>query len=709
MRWLLLGMIGMVWMPVAQPEEETQRVAVSQVEQSRFDRDLEARLSRDIKAYLDHDFFIVQAKSLLEKLNAYETSKQKITVPVEPSAQQAKAQQQQDAARQELLNQMELETEDGINAQNAEQAEDVSDLALPGLPVSEQTFAQQTNAQQKQRQAQKQPMMSAPVPQMTPAFETREETKKELKDSRIDIKQLSVKVVLDNHVTPEQETFIRNLVIEKANVNFIRGDELRLVRTNFPGATVLDPKPVEEKAEDKEEKSVEPEKPLPTEAEKDAQQRALAWLEQYWPYLAAILALVLLWLMLRRNNKAQTNAPSAQTTPVSDSKDKLDAFIEKLSFAQDNVADQKLRALREELVSMTVTERNLFTGQMVDWLNAGGQEDVARVAAVVNLVGPGLMVGLLKGQIDGEKLMGLLAMAEELARDNSPSELMEKVEQAYQTLARRRLQENITEEHKIRPFDFLERLNDDQILYLLNDERMPVRALVYSQLPAERAAGLLKRIGGDDRAALAMEISRFSHLPAASFRDIANRLARKAVDVPSFANIAVDGVDVLIGMLDHLDSSEETALLLNVRQTNPDLYYRIKQVYISFNDLVSLPTLALKNLIREVSREDLAMALHDVDDTFRDTILASMLERPRAMLVAAIRDLKDVNPLAVNEAKRKVARRARSMLKAGEFKLPSPEAKTAQSTPKPKAATAEAPSGKPAPPAPPPPQAPPSK
>ena len=674
-RWSQILLAVLFAVGVVHAEEEQQRVAVSQVEQARFDKDLEQRLSRDIKAYLDHEFFIVQVKTLLEKVNTFDVSKQKITVPM-PSPPQAPA---QDAARQQLLQQMELDTEDGINAETLQQ-DSADDLALPGLPVSERVFAEKTRSQQQDfRQPRQSQMQPQPLPPVTPAYETREETKRELKDSRIDIKQMSLKVVLDTHVTPEQETFVRNLVIEKANVNFIRGDELRLVRTEFPGSGVLDPKQEEKPVVEEVSGDTPAEAAAPVEEIPDWQQKIQQWLQDYWPYLLAILAFLALWLLLRRTvNKEESVQPQPVVAAQSDSKDKLDAFIEKLSFSQDTMAEQKLQALREELVSMSVTEKTMFTEQLMEWLNAGGQEDVGRVAAIYNLIGSGLMVGLLKGHISAEKMVGLAAMAEELARESSPSEQMEKIEQAFQTLARRRFQEKITEEHKIRPFDFLERLNDDQVLYLLTDERLPVRALVYSQLPAERAAGLLKRIANEERGALAMEISRFSQLPAASFRDIANRLAKKAVDVPSFANISVDGVDVLIGMLDHMDSSEETALLASVRQSNPDLFYRIKQIYVGFNDLVNMPTMALKNLIREVSRDDLALALYDVDESFRDTILSSMLERPRAMLLSVIRDLKDADAQAVNEAKRKVARRARAMLKAGEFKMPQPEAAKTQ-------------------------------
>ncbi|MDH5694859.1 MAG: hypothetical protein OEZ47_17315, partial [Gammaproteobacteria bacterium] len=97
-------------------------------------------------------------------------------------------------------------------------------------------------------------------------------------------------------------------------------------------------------------------------------------------------------------------------------------------------------------------------------------------------------------------------------------------------------------------------------------------------------------------------------------------------------------------------------------------------VYISFTDLYRLPKLALRNLVREVSREQLALALFDMPEAYQNAIFDAMLERPRAMLINTMRGLNSPDEKTVEDAKRMVARKARELLKAGAISLTDPNA-----------------------------------
>ena len=127
---------------------------------------------------------------------------------------------------------------------------------------------------------------------------------------------MRIKVLIDNHVSPEQETFIRNLVIEKANLSFIRGDEIRILRSDFPAADVLDPPEGEVPAEEEQESPKEEVAEQPVEEQ--APQEELPWWQEYWMYLAiagGLLLLLLLFLLLRKKNKPEI----VEETPVLES------------------------------------------------------------------------------------------------------------------------------------------------------------------------------------------------------------------------------------------------------------------------------------------------------------------------------------------------------------------------------------------------------
>lgn len=679
--------------PNTQPltaEEVIKRSAVSEVDQAQFEKNLEERLTRDVKSYLGHDFFITRANALLENVQIYERKEKMVPAPnapaqVPPQQPQPPAQPVLTPDQNEAVAQMELDTEDGIDTKSVSEMLGV-DAPLPGLPVPETVFEpiQPKIEQAKPRkkvapppppQAQPQPPIQAPPPMEKEVVET-------LQQTRIDVKKLAVKVMLDEHITPEQEIFIRQLVIEKSGLSFIRGDELQITRSKFPGAVVLDPKP-EPEVEKKPEPAVEPPpapeaaktpeepkaKEIPVEAEEPVW---LSMLKQYGPLLAGVLIVLAMMVFMRKKKKDDERKQQEMLTRVVEVPEvtkKFDKLIAEMSRKEEVISENRLQAIREEVMSMAVTDYPIISGQLADWLASGNDEELARVAVLHHLVGQGAFTSLFRPILSAERLVALAAKAQEIKEQTAQSDLVDLAESVYQQVIQRRYDERTKRNQELKPFEFLEELNDEQILYLLNDENLKVKALVYSQLPSDRGAGLLKRAAAADRTKLATEIAKFSQLPVLAFKDVANRLAKKATNVPSFANIDVDGVDLLINMLDHMKIADETTMLNSLQKDNPQLFYQIKKVYVSFSDLIRLPTMALKNLLREVEREQLATALFDMDESFRTAVYSALLERPRAMLQSTLKNMPPPDETAVNDAKRAVARKAREMLKAGAIQL----------------------------------------
>lgn len=674
-------------------EEVIKRSAVSEVDQSQFEKNLEERLTRDVKAYLGHDFFITRANALLENVQIFDRKEKLVPAPNAPAPIPPPQQPEPPVLtpdQTEAVAQMELDTADGIDNKSVSEMLGV-DAPLPGLPVPETVFEpMQPKAEQAKPKKKAPPSPPTPTQQPAPPVQPppmEKEIVETLQQTRIDVKKLAVKVMLDEHITPEQEIFIRQLVIEKSGLSFIRGDELQITRSKFPGAVVLDPKPEPEPEVKPEEPVVPPPeaaKPVeePKAEEKPVEPEEPAWLsmlKQYGPLLAGLLIVLAMMMFMRKKKKDEERKQEELKTRVVEVPEvtkKFDKLIAEMSRKEEVIAENRMQAIREEVMSMAVTDYQIISGQLADWLASGNDEELARVAVLHHLVGQGAFTSLFRPILSAERLVALAAKSQEIKEQTAQSDLVELAEGVYQQVIQRRYDERTKKNQELKPFEFLEELNDEQILYLLNDENLKVKALVYSQLPSDRGAGLLKRASAADRTKLATEIAKFSQLPVLAFKDVANRLAKKATNVPSFANIDVDGVDLLINMLDHMKIADETTMLNALQKDNPQLFYQIKKVYVSFSDLVRLPAMALKNLLREVEREQLATALFDMDESFRNAVYSALLERPRAMLQSTIKNMPPPDETAVNEAKRAVARKAREMLKAGAIQM-TQEAATA--------------------------------
>ena len=220
------------------------------------------------------------------------------------------------------------------------------------------------------------------------------------------------------------------------------------------------------------------------------------------------------------------------------------------------------------------------------------------------------------------------------------------------------------------PFAFLTKLNDSQVLYLIKDEDIRIKALVMSQLPAQRSADIILRLDEKELAEIAFEIGQFESLPVSAFKDVADRLARASLSVPSFENISADGLSVLIRMLDRMTTSEETRMLRTLKSEKPETYYRLRQVYFTFADLARTPDRIISNELRGLDRSVLVNALCNTAIEFKRYVLSALPQKLRAGIISELKVVEsEASVEQVEGARRQVIQAMREVIRAGRFSM----------------------------------------
>ena len=221
-----------------------------------------------------------------------------------------------------------------------------------------------------------------------------------------------------------------------------------------------------------------------------------------------------------------------------------------------------------------------------------------------------------------------------------------------------------------KPFSFLEKLNDSQVIYLIKDEDVRIKALVLSQLEAQRAADIIQRLKAKDQAAVAYELGQFETLPLAAFKDVADRLAKQSLTAPTFENVTADGLSVLIRMLDNMNTADETRLLKTLKSEKPETFYRLRQVYFTFADLVRTPQRVITNELREINRDVMAMALCHCSTEFKRHVLSALPGKLRTAVIAELKIQESEATLDhVEVARQQVVSIMRGLLREGRFSM----------------------------------------
>jgi flagellar motor switch protein FliG len=593
-----------------------------EIEEVRFKNDMEARLIRDLQAYLGNNRFIIHVEAELKKTR---------TVVKEESESESK-----NIPERPVFTSQPLPESFGNRSQEVEQT-------LPGLPTSDLPIFEDNSIEVNALKGRVQQLENERQQALSYAEKLRIEADKQIKKInektlgyRNSIKKLTITLVLDKTLSDEQVEFIRNLISRKARLNELRGDSLKIVRTEF--------------------KDIK------------KQQKVLGWWQQYqgWIMLASFCLMILLLLLaLYLFNKRLTES-LRENQHRSDNFDNftVPAAVEMAPLAKtdDDSGERRrqLNEMRQELVTIGLGQPQLFQQRISEQLSSGSNQDIV---ALYDVMGKTLFRSLCP-KIASTEFENLIEQAERQSLDN---------EQKFTSLNNLRhelLKALSDDDNGNAPFAFLEKLNDSQVLYLIKEEETRIKALVLSQVTANRAASLVQRLEDSEQSAVAYELGEFETIPVSTFKDVADRLAKKSLNVPSFENVSANGLSVLINMLDTMSSGEETRLLKTLKADKPETYYRLRQVYYTYADLMRTPERVITNELRDIDRTVMALSLCNTPTEFKRHILSGLPVKLRSSVIA---ELKTQEGLAAQEkieqARNQVVAKMREVLKSGRFSM----------------------------------------
>ena len=452
------------------------------------------------------------------------------------------------------------------------------------------------------------PMLSNPAPVMAPPSEAA---------AKPEIDRLKVSVVLPTSLTSQDEDFIRNMVSQKVDHAYARDLLVEITRRDFPSAPV----------------GTSPSSPLPT--------WALA-------LLAAGAGLGLGWLLTRSRRRPETPTAASQAT--------LSAPGFKNAPAE--AQGPSVEPLRHELTMLVLSEPELAERYMHQLL--GQDFGMERASLLTRSLGTGVCRRLFGGV--SEEIWRAIELKQFERSDVPAEEMQQALSEAIRAIVRdRHAAGPRAGTRRNEPFAFLQTLDDSQILYILQDESPRVQALAFSQLPPQRAIGLMQLMNPGELGAVTAAMGALSEIPLETFNDIALHLAGKASEAPRFSTGVTNGIGVLVGLLDHSDREMERRIMQELSTQNPQVLRQVKQSYVAFDDLPKLPKEVLRDAVRDFPKEQLAEVLRDAPADVVTSLVGALNERGRLVVEEALKgpSLLDANPEAREAMRRELLSRVR--------------------------------------------------
>ncbi len=255
------------------------------------------------------------------------------------------------------------------------------------------------------------------------------------------------------------------------------------------------------------------------------------------------------------------------------------------------------------------------------------------------------------------------------------AELRGGIEYSRQLLARavgpRRgteILERISVHQQLSSFEMLKNANPIEVAALLQEEMPQTIALVLSYLEAKVAADILTSMSKENQVEVTLRLAAMDRVSPQVVQQVEKNLKSKLSSVINEADFrATGGVAFLVKMLNQVDRGVQKSIFEALETTNPKLVDEIRANMFTFDDVIKLDDRAMQRVLRDVNKNDLALALKGSPDHLKDKVFNNLSERARDNLKEEIDILGPQLAKNVYGAQRKIVDACRSLEEAGEI------------------------------------------
>ena len=167
-------------------------------------------------------------------------------------------------------------------------------------------------------------------------------------------------------------------------------------------------------------------------------------------------------------------------------------------------------------------------------------------------------------------------------------------------------------------------------------------------------------------------LSRMAYLEKVDkkiIEDVENVLKEQLETTGSVEGKQIGGVEMVANILNQMDRKLESELLGKIEEEDASLAERIRQLMFTFEDLMKIDDRGMQTLLKEITSEDVGLALKGASDAIKEKIFKNMSERAAAMLKE---DLEAMGPARVSDVERaqiKIAMVAKKLESEGKIML----------------------------------------
>ncbi len=196
------------------------------------------------------------------------------------------------------------------------------------------------------------------------------------------------------------------------------------------------------------------------------------------------------------------------------------------------------------------------------------------------------------------------------------------------------------------PFQELSNVSPRVLAQILRNEHPQTLALILGHLHPDQAAELLSHLPSGVRAEVLMRLAKLEAVAEEMLHEVDKVLQSQLIAMGGKEGKKVGGINSVAEILNAVDRATEEEVLSEIEEESQQMADDIRNLMFVFEDIKALDDRSLRELLKDISNEELTKALKGASDDLKDKFLKNLSERAASMIRE---DLEIMGPVKLSE------------------------------------------------------------
>ena len=249
--------------------------------------------------------------------------------------------------------------------------------------------------------------------------------------------------------------------------------------------------------------------------------------------------------------------------------------------------------------------------------------------------------------------------------------LERSVSKAFDARKADNLLDDLLAERGPKSFEKLSSLSPQMLANLLMNEHPQTIALILVNMKYQTAAEIIQELPEHVQSEVVVRIADLDEVPNEIVSEIQEVMEEQISNISKEANENLGGIETAAEILNQLDQKTENAILEKIESERDELADEIRQSMFVFEDLMDLDDRSVRALLKEVSNDELILALKTSSEQLKEKIFGNVSQRAAEMMREDMEVMGPVRLREVDQAQLNIIKIARRLEEEGKIVLGS--------------------------------------